>query len=124
VIDALLFYLGIALVFVGGVMDIIASIGFFKLKDFYTRLHAATIGSMGGGFYPLIGIAIAVLGLDVEFWFKAIFSGITLVGAAIIALGVPAGTHALARGVYRSREAEPSVVVDRLREDLERGGRR
>uniref|UniRef100_A0A7C2FHL1 Cation:proton antiporter n=1 Tax=Thermosphaera aggregans TaxID=54254 RepID=A0A7C2FHL1_9CREN len=120
-IDQVLFYLGIGLIAIGGVMDIVASIGFFKFKEFYTRLHVATIGAIGGGFYPLIGIAIAVLGLDVEFWFKAVFSGVSLVAAAVIALGVPAGSHVLARSVYRSREAEPSVVADRLREDLEEG---
>lgn len=47
VIDALLFYLGVALTVIGGVLDIIAAIGFFKFKDFYTRLHAATIGAIG-----------------------------------------------------------------------------
>ncbi|MGB9828181.1 monovalent cation/H(+) antiporter subunit G [Thermosphaera chiliense] len=120
-IDQLLFYLGISLLAVGGVLDIVASLGFFKFKEFYTRLHAATVGAIGGGFYPLIGVAFTVLGLDVEFWLKAVFSGVSLVAAAVIALGVPAGSHALARGVYRSREAEPSVVADRLREDLEKG---
>jgi multicomponent Na+:H+ antiporter subunit G len=121
-IDTILFYLGIGLLFIGGVMDIIASIGFFKFKDFYTRLHAATVGAIGGGFYPLLGVALAVMGLDVDLWFKAVFSGVSLITAAIIALGVPAGSHILARSVYRSREVEPAVIADRLREDLEGGG--
>jgi multicomponent Na+:H+ antiporter subunit G len=121
-IDTILFYLGIGLLFIGGVMGIIASIGFFKFKDFYTRLHAATVGAIGGGFYPLLGVALAVMGLDVDLWFKAVFSGVSLITAAIIALGVPAGSHILARSVYRSREVEPTVIADRLREDLEGGG--
>ncbi|MEM0506237.1 MAG: monovalent cation/H(+) antiporter subunit G [Thermosphaera sp.] len=113
-IDALLFYLGVALTVIGGVLDIIAAIGFFKFKDFYTRLHAATIGAIGGGFYPLIGLALVALGLDVDLQVKLSFAGVSLISAAIIAVGVPSGTHVLARSSYKSGEAKPVVVEDKL----------
>jgi len=121
VIDLILFYIGVALVFIGGVMDILATIGFFKFKEFYTRLHAATIGSIGGGLYPLIGVVFIVLGLDIDYNLKLVFTGTSIIAAGIIALATPAGSHILARGVYRSREESPSVIIDRLGEDLERG---
>ena len=121
-IDTLLFYTGLVIVFVGGVLDVIASIGFFRLKDFYMRLHAATIGAIGGGFYPLIGLALIALSLDVDIYFKAYVSGVCIIAAILVALGSPAGSHILAKAAYHSGEVKPMVTVDRLREDLE-GGR-
>jgi len=121
VIDALLFYTGLVIVVVGGVLDVIASIGFFRLKDFYMRLHAATIGAIGGGFYPLIGLALIALSLDVDIYFKAYVSGVCIIAAILVALGSPAGSHILAKAAYHSGEAKPLVTVDRLREDLEGG---
>ncbi|MGC8953483.1 MAG: monovalent cation/H(+) antiporter subunit G [Desulfurococcus sp.] len=116
-IDLILFYIGLGLTIIGGVLDIIASIGFFRLKDFYMRLHAATVGTIGGGFYPLIGLAIIALSLDVDIYFKAYMSGVCLIAAVLIALGTPAGSHILARAAYHSGEAKPIITVDRLRED-------
>lgn len=121
-IDVLLFYTGLVIVFVGGVLDVIASIGFFRLKDFYMRLHAATIGAIGGGFYPLIGLALIALSLDVDIYLKAYVSGVCIIAAILVALGSPAGSHILAKAAYHSGEAKPLVTVDRLREDLEGGG--
>lgn len=120
-IDSILFYMGIALTFAGGLLDVIAVLGFFKFKDFYTRLHAATVGAIGGGFYPLIGVSLIVLSLDVSTQVKLSFVGVCLLSAAAIALGVPSGTHALARAAYRSREAEPKVVEDKLKEFVKEG---
>ncbi|MEM0473670.1 MAG: monovalent cation/H(+) antiporter subunit G [Zestosphaera sp.] len=118
-IDAVLFYVGLSITLVGGVMDVVAAVGFFKFKDFYTRLHAATVGAIGGGFYPLVGLALMTLSLDIALQMKLTFAGICLLSAAIIAVGVPSGTHALARASYRSREAKPVVIGDKLREKLE-----
>lgn len=118
-IDTIVFYIGLAITIFGGVMDVIAALGFFKFRDFYLRLHAATIGAIGGGFYPLIGVSLMTLGLDLNLQFKLSFTGVCLLSAAIIALGIPSGTHALARATYRSREAEPMVVEDKLREYVE-----
>lgn len=121
-INVVLFYIGAALLVLGGILDVIAAIGLFRLRDFYARLHAATFGTIGGGVYPLLGLVLITLGLDMDVNSKAAFAGVALTAALILFLGTPAGSHALARGVYRSREVEPQVVKDELRERQERGG--
>ncbi|MEO3993203.1 MAG: monovalent cation/H(+) antiporter subunit G [Desulfurococcaceae archaeon TW002] len=118
-IEVILFYIGLVLTVIGGVLDVLASIGFFRFKDFYVRLHAATIGAIGGGFYPLIGLALISLGLDLDFQMKTAFFGVCVISAVLIAWGVPAGTHILARAAYRSREAIPQVIEDKLKKYLE-----
>ena len=120
-IDWILFYIGLALTLLGGAMDLIASIGFFRFKDFYTRLHAATIGAIGGGFYPLIGLALITLSLDLDIYIKAYISGVCVIAAALIALTAPAGSHILARATHRSGEVVPKVIVDRIKEDMDKG---
>jgi multicomponent Na+:H+ antiporter subunit G len=120
VIDAILFWLGAALLFMGGLLDVIASIGMNRFKNFYIRLHAATIGSIGGAVYPLVGLSIMVLGLDVPSTFKYYITGSALVSALIIVLTSPAGSHILAKAAHKSREAIPQpAIVDRLKEDEE-----
>lgn len=121
-IDTLLFYIGAFLLLLGGVLDVIAAIGLFRLRDFYARLHAATLGTIGGGVYPLFGVVLITLGLDLDVNAKAAFAGVAITAALILFLGTPAGSHALARGVYRSREVEPQVIRDELKEKAERGG--
>ncbi len=119
-IDVILFWLGAALLFMGGVLDVIASIGMNRFRNFYLRLHAATIGSIGGAVYPLIGLSIMVLGLDVPSTFKYYITGSALVSALIIVLTSPAGSHILAKAAHKSREAIPQpAIVDRLKEDEE-----
>jgi multicomponent Na+:H+ antiporter subunit G len=121
VIDAIVFWTGAILVVLGGVLDIIASIGMNKFKNFYLRLHAATVGSIGGGFYPLIGIALITLALDLPSLFKAYVVGVSIVTAILIALASPTGSHVLARATYYSGEVKPEpITVDRLGEDLKK----
>ena len=122
-IDWILFYIGLGLTLLGGALDIIASIGFFRLKYFFMRLHAATVGAIGGGFYPLIGLALITLSLDLDIYTKAYISGVCIIAAALLALAVPAGSHILARATHRSGEAVPIVVVDRIKEDMEEGAK-
>ncbi len=119
-IDQILFWIGAAILFMGGLLDVIASIGMNRFRNFYLRLHAATIGSIGGGVYPLIGLSIMVLGLDLPPTFKYYVTGSALVSAIIIVLTSPAGSHILAKAAHKSREVLPAPVgVDRLKEDEE-----
>jgi len=119
-IDQILFWLGVSLLFMGGVLDVIASIGMNRFRNFYLRLHAATIGSIGGGVYPLVGVAILVLGLDVPSTFKYYITGSALISALIIVLTSPAGSHILAKAAHKSREVLPKpAIVDRLEEEKE-----
>jgi len=119
-IDEIIFWFGAAILFMGGVLDVIASVGMNKFKNFYLRLHAATIGSIGGGVYPLIGLSIMVLGLDVPATFKYYITGSALISALIIVLTSPAGSHILAKAAHKSRETLPKpVIIDRLKEEEE-----
>lgn len=95
--------LGLFLLVLGGFAALVSAIGFHRFKNFYLRLHAATVGTIWGTVYPLIGaalIAATIEDLGVYRWFMA---GASLVTAAIIVLLSPAGSHALARGVHRGR---------------------
>jgi multicomponent Na+:H+ antiporter subunit G len=123
IIDAILYYTGMILVFLGGILDIIASIGMNRFKNFYLRLHAATIGSIGGGFYPLIGIGLVALTLPNYGSLKYYVAGIAFTTAFFLLITSPTGSHALAQGAHKSRVVMPEpAVIDRLKEDEEKEG--
>ncbi|RLG85225.1 MAG: cation:proton antiporter [Thermoprotei archaeon] len=118
----ILVILGEVLVAIGVLCDLVAAIGMLRFPNFYVRLHAATVGTIGGAFVPLVGAALIAAGsefLGVYRWFMA---GAALVTAFLVLILAPAGSHALARAAHRSRAAvvKPKVV-DHLEEDR-RGG--
>ncbi|MCD6196849.1 MAG: monovalent cation/H(+) antiporter subunit G [Staphylothermus sp.] len=122
IINMLVFYIGLILVFLGGILDLLAAIGMNRFKNFYLRLHAATIGAIGGGFYPLIGLGLISLTLDWMGTNRFYVAGISFTTAFFLVLTAPVGSHALAQGTHKSRIVEPEpIVVDRLREDEEKG---
>ncbi|MEM0296778.1 MAG: monovalent cation/H(+) antiporter subunit G, partial [Zestosphaera sp.] len=47
-VDWLLVIAGQVLITVGVFCDLVASISMLRFPNFYTRLHAATVGSIGG----------------------------------------------------------------------------
>jgi multicomponent Na+:H+ antiporter subunit G len=108
--------IGEVLVSIGVFCSLVAAIGMLRFPNFFVRLHAATIGSIGGGFVPIVGAAFIALGLD--FADKWLFFGSLIVTAFIVMLVSPAGSHALARGTHRAKVApvEPKVA-DHLEED-------
>jgi multicomponent Na+:H+ antiporter subunit G len=108
--------IGEVLVSIGVFCSLVAAIGMLRFPNFFVRLHAATIGSIGGGFVPIVGAAFIALGLD--FPDKWLFFGSLIVTAFIVMLVSPAGSHALARGTHRAKVApvEPKVT-DHLEED-------
>jgi len=117
----ILIVIGEIAVGVGAIIDVIAALGMLRFPNFYVRLHAATLGTIGGAFLPLIGVTLIAAGaefLGVYRWFMA---GGSFITALLILILAPAGSHALARAAHRSRAAivEPKVV-DHLEED--RGG--
>ncbi len=119
----ILIVIGEIAVGVGAIIDVIAALGMLRFPNFYVRLHAATLGTIGGAFLPLIGVTLIAAGaefLGVYRWFMA---GGSFITALLILILAPAGSHALARAAHRSRAAvvEPKVV-DHLEED--RGGSR
>ncbi|MDQ1281437.1 MAG: multicomponent Na+:H+ antiporter subunit [Thermoproteota archaeon] len=115
-IDLILTIIGEILIAVGVFCSLVASIGMLRFPNFFVRLHAATVGSMGGSFLPIIGAGLIALGSD--FPDKWMFFGGLIVAAIIVMLVSPAGSHALARATHRARVApvEPKVT-DHLKED-------
>jgi multicomponent Na+:H+ antiporter subunit G len=112
----ILIIIGEVLVAIGVFCSLVAAIGMLRFPNFFVRLHAATVGSIGGGFLPIIGTGLIALGLD--FADKWLFFGSLIVTAVIILLVSPAGSHALARATHKAKIApvEPKVA-DHLEED-------
>ena len=119
-IDVALVIVGEALVSIGVFCGLVAAIGMLRFPNFFVRLHAATVGSIGGAFVPIIGAALIVLGSDF-LDYKWLFFGSMIVTAIMVMLVSPAGSHALARATHKAKVApvEPKVA-DHLEEDEEK----
>lgn len=97
--------LGSVLLVLGAFASLVSAIGFHRFKNFYLRLHAATVGTIWGSVYPLIGaslISVTLEELGAHRWFVA---GASFTIAIVILILAPAGSHALARAVHRARVA-------------------
>ncbi|MEM4699585.1 MAG: monovalent cation/H(+) antiporter subunit G [Candidatus Nezhaarchaeales archaeon] len=118
-----LLLLGMALVAVGAFCDLVSSIGLLRFPNFFVRLHAATVGTIGGAAYPLVGVALMATACDflgpTGRWFIVAGSILT---SLIIVLTSPAGSHALARGAHRFGVPVEPKVCDLLEEDKGRRG--
>ncbi|ABN69136.1 monovalent cation/proton antiporter, MnhG/PhaG subunit [Staphylothermus marinus F1] len=117
--EDVLVVIGMIMIGIGAVADLIAAIGMNRFKNFYLRLHAATIGTIWGAFVPLIGASLIATGcgcLGIYRWFVA---GGGLVTAILILILGPAGSHALARASHRSGivRVEP-CIIDQLDESM------
>ncbi len=124
-LEAIIYYIGMILIFVGGVLDLLASIGMNRFKNFYLRLHAATVGTIGGAFYPLVGLGLVALTLHGYGVMKYYIAGISFTTAFFLLITAPVGSHALAQGAHRGRIVLPEpAVVNRLLEDEEKGVKR
>lgn len=111
-LETILRSMGMALLTLGAFAGIVSAIGFHRFKNFYLRLHAATVGTIWGSVFPLIGVSIIALStseLGVQRWFTA---GVSIIAAVLILILAPAGSHALARAVHRSKMArvEPCIA--------------
>ena len=103
IIELLLTIIGGTLIFIGGIFDLIAAIGVNKFPDLYTRLHAVTIGTIGGAVYPIIGSAILVFGGLSNYPLNTKLSYVLpmIIVAVLILVTAPTGSHAVARTAYR-----------------------
>jgi len=115
-IDLILFYSGLALVFIGALCDLLGSIGLLKFPNFYIRLHAATVGAIGGAVVPLFGVSLIALGSDF-LPNKYVIAGASFVTALFILIIAPTGSHALAYAVHKKRLVEWKPKCDHLMED-------
>jgi len=121
-IEWVLVIAGQFLITIGVLCDLVASIAMLRFPNFYTRLHAATVGSIGGAFLPIIGVALVAAGSDFLGSYRWFLCGASLVIAFIELLLAGAGSHALARATHRARVAPTKpVIVDHLEEDRGKG---
>lgn len=118
-IEIVLFWIGSALFIIGGVFDLIASIGMIRFPNFYVRLHAATIGAIYGAVLPLIGISLMALGLP-ELPGRFAIAGASFTTAIVLVIVAPVGSHVLAYAAHRSRVVEWRPIIDQLEEDEEK----
>jgi len=110
--------LGEILIAIGAFFDVVAAIGLLRFPNFFVRLHAATIGAIGGAFVPLIGVALLAAGCGFLGPYRWFMAGAAAVTAVLILILAPVGSHILAKAAHQSRTAvvEPKVV-DFLEED-------
>lgn len=111
-------YIGEILVGIGVLCDLIGAIGMLRFPNFYLRLHAATVGTIGGAFVPLIGVALIAIGSNYLGMYRWFVAGGAIITAFLILILAPAGAHALARATHRAKvtPVQPKVV-DHLEED-------
>jgi len=119
VFEIVLITIGLALIVLGAISDLIGSIGLNRFKNFYLRLHAATVGTIWGAFVPIIGSSIIALFYKPLGTYRFFVAGASLVTAVLILLLAPAGSHALARATHRAgiAKVEP-CIVDHLDESM------
>jgi multicomponent Na+:H+ antiporter subunit G len=113
------YVLGAFLLCLGGFAALVSAIGFHRFKNFYLRLHAATVGTIWGSVYPLVGIALVAIAIEELGAYRWYISGSSIVAAIVILMLAPAGSHALARGVHRARVARVKpCIADKLDPEL------
>lgn len=112
-------YIGSALVILGCFSSIVGALGLHRFRNFYLRLHAATVSTIWGSVYPIVGLSLIAMSLDALGAYRWFVAGAGLVTAFIVLILAPAGSHALARGVHRSRTARVEPCLrDALDETL------
>jgi len=121
VIEEVVRYIGLVILVIGCFVNLVGAIGLNRFRNFYLRLHAATVGTIGGTFYPLIGLALIAFSSSGLGSARFFMGGVLLVAAFLLLILAPAGSHALARATHRAGIARPEpAIADHLKED--RGG--
>ncbi len=116
-VELILGLIGLTLLLIGAFLEIMGAIGMTRLQGFFNRVHAATVSAIGGSVTPLIGVSLLSLALE-ELGIRRFYvAGNSLTAALLILILAPAGTHALARAAYKSREVLKNFVYDALEED-------
>ncbi|MCY0868166.1 MAG: monovalent cation/H(+) antiporter subunit G [Desulfurococcus sp.] len=119
VLRVVLEYLGTALLCLGAVSSIIGAVGMHRFKNFYLRLHAATVSTIWGGVYPIVGASLLAITIDELGVYKWFMAGAGFVTAFIILILAPAGSHALARAVHKAGVARVEPCIhDALNEEM------
>jgi len=119
-IDWIFIIIGEIAVAIGAICNIIGAIGMLRFPNFYVRLHALTVSTIGGSFLPLIGTSFIALGSEFLGPYRYFMAGASAVTAILLLFLGPVGSHAIARAAHRSKAAPVfPKVVDKLEEDRE-----
>jgi len=117
IIEFILAGIGFTFITIGAICDLVAAIGINRFPNFFVRLHAATIGIIGGAVIPLIGVSIVSLVSEQLGFYRFAVSSIALITALVIMIVAPTGTHILAYATHKARLAPVyPKVVDKLEE--------
>jgi len=120
-VSEILFYLGALMITIGGICDLFGALGLLKFPNFYIRLHAATVGTIGGAVVPLFGVGFLALGADflphkyaIAGASKYAIAGASFVTGIIVLLAAPAGSHALAYAAHKTKIVKWKPKCDHL----------
>jgi multicomponent Na+:H+ antiporter subunit G len=102
--ETLFQFIALLAVIVGTFFSILGVIGLIRLPDVYTRLHAT--GKVG-----LFGVVLLLIG-DVVLTPLGLSKGLVLI--ALLMIGGPATSHALASAAYRSGIPMQNAIRDDL----------
>ncbi|WP_440059652.1 monovalent cation/H(+) antiporter subunit G [Thermogladius sp. 4427co] len=110
-IDLVLKIIGYFLVALGAFAQVVSGIGVNRFRNFYLRLHAATIGSIWGSVFPIAGAGLIALAESDNLPYSYFMAGVAFTTSFLILILSPAGSHALARAAHKSRvvRVEPCV---------------
>ena len=95
------------LFWIAGIFAFLGALGILRFPDFYTRVHAATMLSVGGVSLALFGVALGGYG--------ALYSLKSLVILAFLLLTAPTSNHALARSAYRTGVRAKMLAKNEMR---------
>lgn len=107
---------GMLIISIGVVFNLLGGIGILRFPNYFIRLHAATLITIGGSALPLIGNAI--LAIDALNFETAIAIALGSFATAIfLFLTAPVSTHAVARVAHRLGLSMEPKICDHLEED-------
>lgn len=84
---------------ISALFAIIGAIGFFRFPDFYTRVHAATMVTVGGACLALASLAISAYSSPQH---GPVYTIKILMIIVFILITNPTGSHALASAAYNT----------------------
>lgn len=108
IVTVILDIIVILLILLGTLLSLLSSLGFVRLPDVYTRLHAGTKSST-------LGLLCILFAAFLYFWYAEGHVSIRLLlGIVFIFITAPVSGHMIARSAYRSgvRLADISVKDD------------
>jgi len=118
VLEAIGFYIGLILAIIGAILDLIGAIGLIRFPNFFVRLHAATVASIGGAAYPLMGVGLMILCSNIFTPpIKYFVAGASISTGILTFIAASTGSHVLARAAHRSGVPVKPKVCDFLEID-------